>query len=162
MGKPSKLTIGDITLEISPDMTPEQIQAMISSIAILSKDKANNNQNKKQDKQIKQKTIADPLQIFQKGTWMDKIALFIRNEYHENLEFTVSDIQLGFQSLFKVILEKAAITTYLNRLHDKGYITKTKPLGSRSHKYQATKALLETYPQIELEQLSRTAEKILQ
>ncbi len=157
MPKPSKLTIGDISLEISPDMTPEQIQAMIQSVAALRKDLSGNvKSDDVADLPVRSEQI-DPLEILTNGTWLDRIALFVRNEFGF-LEFTVNDVQVQFHALFGKILEKAAITTYLNRLVQKGFVSKRKLPGNRVFHFQAQSSLFDEYPEVDLEGLASSQE----
>ncbi len=153
MAKPSKLKVGDVELEISPDMSPEQIKAMITSVATLTNKTQNLEQNDDLDFLIEQEIKPDPFMIMTRGTWVEKIALFIRNEFGE-LEFTANDVQMQFHAIFQKILDKSAITTYLNRLVSKGYLVKNKLPGNRVYKFKSTNKLLLEYPEVVLEEFN--------
>ncbi len=157
MPKPSKLTIGDISLEISPDMTPEQIQAMIQSVAALRQGLVTDSKSDDVAELSVHAEKIDPLEVLANGTWLDRIGLFVRNEFGF-LEFTVNDVQVQFHALFGKILEKAAITTYLNRLVQKGYLSKRKVPGNRVFHFQAQSSLFDDYPEVDLEELASDQE----
>ncbi len=138
-------------------MTPEQIQAMIKSVAALRQGLSDDPKSDEMPELPIRSEQIDPLEILTNGTWLDRIALFVRNEFGF-LEFTVNDVQVQFHALFGKILEKAAITTYLNRLVQKGYVSKRKVPGNRVFHFQAQSLLFEDYPEVDLEELASDQE----
>ncbi len=162
MSKKSVITLPDGTvIEISPDLSPEQITAMITALTqpvnrSISDSPIN---NKKTGKTYIHKRT--PQEIWQSSR-RERVALFIRAYMSEELWFNAKDImdqQLAITG--KLTLgETAAISTYLARLFETGYLDRKKS-GGRSVFYRMTDKLIAEYPYIETEQLTNLIENYM-
>ena len=143
----SRVTFPDGTVvEISKDTTPEQIQAILSTLS-----SGQSAPSIQPTKAVVPKLTAD--EIWEYGSKKEKIALFVGNHFKPNDWFTTIDVrdqQLEFVKKL-VFGESSAIATYLNRLTDEGFLRKTK---RRKMSYQITDKLTQAYPSLELHQIS--------
>jgi len=147
----SRVTFPDGTeVEIAKDATPDQITAILN--ALQHRSVPSSQQKETSGKVVEHQPT--PEEIWDNGSKREKLALFIRNHFLKNQWFTtieVRDEQLQFVKRL-VFGESPAIGTYLNRLHDDGYLKKRKQ--SNRVYFQLKQEILDQYPVLELEEIS--------
>lgn len=146
MAKQSVITLPDGTvIEISPDLSPEQITAMITALTVgqtslpIAKTEPSTGKTFAMEKSIED---------IWNSSKKEKIALFIRNYLSESLWFNSKDIQEQQLAITgKLTLgETSAIGTYLNRLFESAYLDRKKD--NRTVYYRMTDKLTDEYPRI--------------
>ncbi len=146
MTKKSVITLPDGTvIEISPDLSPDQITAMITALTVGGTVKPQTSINNPTGKTyVHEKSVEEIWNSSKK----EKIALFIRNYLSEELWFNSKDIQDQQLAITgKLTLgETSAIGTYLNRLFESAYLDRKKD--SRTVFYRMTDKLIGEYPVI--------------
>ncbi|MCY3410482.1 MAG: hypothetical protein INQ03_02490 [Candidatus Heimdallarchaeota archaeon] len=148
MTKASVVTLPNGTvIEISPDLSPEQITAVITALTVGATTTPTN-----QSTPAHGKTIVDERtpEMIWNSSKREKVALFLRNYISESLWFNSKDIQeqqlaiMGNLSLG----ETSAIGTYLNRLFEQGFLDRKKGEGRLIY-YRMTEMMISEYPRIE-------------
>jgi len=146
------------TIEVSPDLSPQQITAMIS--ALTAGADTTNLQDELSDQSASGEVIIEERDLNEiwETSKKERVALFIRSYMSDNLWFSAKDImdqQLAVSGQI-VLGETSAIGTYLARLFDGGYLDKKKSPNGRSVSYKMTDQLMSEYPAIttaEIQQL---------
>ena len=138
------------TIEISPNMTPDQITALVTAVTATGTITPQaKNQEEVNQTGITYSNELTPAEIWQSSK-REKVALFVRWAFSENLWFTAKEVleeQLTYTPSI-ILGETSAIATYLARLFDNGYLDRQKS-GSRTVKYRITEKLTNDYPLIE-------------
>ncbi|MDH5647996.1 MAG: hypothetical protein OEZ01_18440, partial [Candidatus Heimdallarchaeota archaeon] len=139
------------TIEVSPDLSPEQITAMITA---LTNPQINQSMPVEEDNNegrtfVRERSIDEIWNTSKK----ERVALFIRNHINETLWFNAKDIQDQQLSITGQLLlgETSAISTYLTRLFESGHLDRTKEKNSRNVLFKSNYKLLEDYPAISLD-----------
>lgn len=135
-----------VTIEITPDFEPKQINAIISSVIAGERFQIN-------EKEKPTEAIRDPIEIWNSSK-REKVALFIRNYFSPTLWFSAKDLLDEQLQVVRSIIfgETSQIGTYLKRLHEEKYLER-KTMG-RLVKYKSTELLQNDYPRVPLEQLN--------
>ena len=149
MAKLSKVKLPNGTIiEISPNLSTAQITALITSLT------SNNvSYTEMPEQETDQGTVfiqSRSLEQIWNSSKKDKLAIFIRSYFSDNLWFTSKEImeqQIAITG--KIVLgETSAIGTYLNRLFETGHLDKQKYLNGRTVSYKISEKLKTEYPQI--------------
>ena len=152
MTKKSVISLPNGTvLELSPDLSPEQITAMITACSLTSQPSFSPSSPEKQSGEtfIHNRTIEEIWNESKK----ERVALFIRTFMSESLWFNAKDIQdQQITVTGKLALgETSAIGTYLNRLYESGHLNRQKR-GTRNVYYQISEKIAIEYPVVETKQ----------
>lgn len=146
MAKRSVVTLPNGTvIEISPDLSPDQITAMITALTI----GVTNQNTPKLDTSGKTYEVERTAEEIWNSSKREKVGLFIRNYFSETLWFNSKDIQDQQLSITgKLSLgETSAIGTYLTRLFESGFLDRKKGTG-RTILYRLTDLMVADYPLI--------------
>ena len=135
------------TIEVSPDLSPQQITAMITALTASSGvDTPSSEVDESGEVIIQSRNIQEIWDSSKK----ERVALFVRAYMSETLWFSSKDImdqQLAISGSI-VLGETSALGTYLARLFDSGYLDKKKSPNGRSVHYRITEKLIDDYPAI--------------
>ncbi len=144
-----------IVIEVSPDLTPEQITALVTAVtsgtsSINSSDQIEQTQTGKTF--VHERTAEEIWQSSKR----DRVALFIRNYFSETLWFNAKDVQDQQLAVTGSLAlgETSAIATYLTRLFDVGLLDRKKS-DKRNVFYRIT-------PKLQVEYIQISAEKIME
>lgn len=134
-----------ISIEITPDFKPEQINAIITSVM---SGQSFNSANK--EVQSEQRDAVDVWNSSKK----EKVALFIRNYFSPTLWFSAKEVLEEQLLIVRSIVfgETSQINTYLKRLHDEKYVER-RNMG-RKVNYRINQKLIDEYPTISLERFN--------
>ncbi|MCH8907242.1 MAG: hypothetical protein IH840_09150 [Candidatus Heimdallarchaeota archaeon] len=139
-----------VSIEISPDMTPDQITALISAVTGNALPIVGTPEISKSGQSSEYERSAEDIWNSSKR---ERVALFIRNYFSETLWFNakmVQDQQLAETG--KLALgETSAIGTYLTRLFEDGNLDRK--VNGRKVFYRLNDQLLASYPEITVQQL---------
>ncbi|MCY3413858.1 MAG: hypothetical protein INQ03_19595 [Candidatus Heimdallarchaeota archaeon] len=134
-----------ITIEITPDFKPEQIQAIIQSVI--------------GGTQIQQHPLPEEkIQRTASEVWQsskrEKVALFIRNYFSPSLWFSAKELLEEQLQIVQAIIfgETSQIGTYLNRLSEDGYLVRQNR--GRLVRYRIQQKLIDDYPEVILEEMN--------
>ncbi len=138
------------TIEISPNMTPDQITALVTAVTATDTIPSPTPiQEESNQAGITYTNELTPTEIWQSSK-RERVALFVRGAFSEDLWFTAKEVleeQLTYTPSI-ILGETSAIATYLARLFENGYLDRQK-IGSRTVKYRITEKLSNEYPLIE-------------
>ena len=151
MGKATVIRLPNGTIiELSPEMSPEQITALVSAVSSPTISNPNVQESKVDTPQL-ERTSAEIWESSKK----ERLALFLRNYVSDTIWFTAKQIQeLQLAETGTLALgETSAIATYLSRLSESGYLDRTKD--SKGVQYKIAPLLTAHYPAIEQEQMSQ-------
>lgn len=154
MAKTSVITLPNGTkIEVSPDLTPEQITAMIQAVTAstpMTPVASTPQEDEAGDVIIRERTVDE----IWNSSKREQVALFVRTFIAPNHWFSAKDIvDLQISELGRLSLgETSAIGTYLQRLHESGYLDKEKIKNSRGVTYKTTSDLEKDYPAVAIEQ----------
>lgn len=158
MGKASVIKLPNgTTIEVSSDMSPDQITALITAVTSggsISPD--SNNETPKTGKTIFVERTPEEIWNASKK---DRVALFIRNYFNENLWFSSKDIMDQQLAIFNNISlgETSALGTYLNRLFESAYLDRQKSQGKVVY-YKIAQKLIDEYPLVAKEQFQELSQ----
>ncbi len=147
MAKSSVITLPNgTTIEVSPDLTPDQITAMITALTANPGAPVPMAENPTEGGEVylSERTLDDIWNSSKK----ERVALFLRNFVSDNFWFQATDIMdQQLQEFSKIVLgETSAIGTYLARLFEGAYLDKRKTPNGRTVHYRITAKLQEEYP----------------
>ena len=157
MVKSSVITLPDGTkIEVSPDLSPDQITAMITALTMsnLSSPQSSISETDDAGELIVQERSLDEIWEASKR---ERVALFIRTFMAESFWFSAKDLMdLQLQEFNSIVLgETSQIGTYLQRLYENGYLDKKKTPNGRSVSYRMSSKLSAEYPFINIEQMKQ-------
>ncbi len=134
-----------VTIEITPDFKPEQINAIISSVIA--------GERFKPEKREREEVVRDPELIWHTSK-KEKVAMFIRNYFSPTLWFSAKDLlEEQLQVVRSIVFgETSQIGTYLKRLYEEKFLER-KTYG-RLVKYKMNETFQNTYPRIPMEQMN--------
>lgn len=155
MTKASVITLPDGTkIEVSPDLSPAQITAMISALTTSAPAPVDNDQAI--DTNSGKVVIAErSIEDIWNSSKRERVALFIRNYLSPTIWFGAKDIvdqQLSITGGLE-LGETSSIGTYLNRLFENGFLDKKMTTNGRSVSFKITDKLLTSYPEVALEEI---------
>ena len=162
MVKASEITLPDGTvIKVSPDMTPDQITAMISAVKLTSPMPIPT----RLEPEVEQSGITYLEDRSVDEIWnsskRERVALFIRTFMSETLWFNAKDIQDQQLAITgKLSLgETSAISTYLTRLYESAFLDRKKH-GTRNVHYRVTQKLGLEYPSMEISHFEVLLQKL--
>ena len=151
MGKATVIKLPNGTIiELSPEMSPEQITALVSAVSSPTISNSSVLESKIDTTQP-ERTSAEIWESSKK----ERLALFLRNYISDSIWFTAKQIQeLQLAETGTLALgETSAIATYLSRLSESGYLDRMKD--HKGVQYKIMPLLANHYPVIEQEQMAQ-------
>lgn len=142
-----------ISIEITPDFKPEQINAIITSVM--------SGQSFSQPNEIIKVLQRDAVDVWNSSK-KEKVALFIRNYFSPTLWFSAKEVLEEQLMIVRSIVfgETSQINTYLKRLNDEKYVDR-RNMG-RKVNYRINQKLIDEYPTIALEKFNELILETLQ
>lgn len=142
-----------ISIEITPDFKPDQINAIITSVM--------SGQSFSQPNKIIKVLQRDAVDVWNSSK-KEKVALFIRNYFSPTLWFSAKEVLEEQLMIVRSIVfgETSQINTYLKRLNDEKYVDR-RNIG-RKVNYRINQKLIDEYPTIALEKFNELILETLQ